>query len=302
MLEVLCRAGCFAAIIIFGCVMKKIGFFEESDFDLISKIMLKVTLPGAIVVSFSGTSLSPKMLLIILLGFGCGVLYMGVAVLMNLKSTRKKRAFELMNLTGYNIGSFTLPFAQSFLGPTGVVIGSLFDSGNALVCLGGSYSIASMIQDGGRFSIKKILEKMVRSVPFVTYLIMTVLSLLRITLPETVLTLAGIVGNANPFMAMLMLGVGLKLAGGKSGRGTIIRILTVRYAIAVGLALIFYFVLPLPLEYRQALTVLVFSPISAASVPFIAELKNDSGLASTINSLSIVISVVCMVAILTVML
>lgn len=302
MLEVLCRAGCFAAIIIFGCVMKKIGFFEESDFDLISKIMLKVTLPGAIVVSFSGTSLSPKMLLIILLGFGCGVLYMGVAVLMNLKSTRKKRAFELMNLTGYNIGSFTLPFAQSFLGPTGVVIGSLFDSGNALVCLGGSYSIASMIQDVGRFSIKKILEKMVRSVPFVTYLIMTVLSLLRITLPETVLTLAGIVGNANPFMAMLMLGVGLKLAGGKSGRGTIIRILTVRYAIAVGLALIFYFVLPLPLEYRQALTVLVFSPISAASVPFIAELKNDSGLASTINSLSIVISVVCMVAILTVML
>lgn len=41
----------------------------------------------------------------------------------------------------------------------------------------------------------------------------------------------------------------------------------------------FYFVLPLPLEYRQTLAVLVFSPIAAAAPAFTGDLKGDIGLA-----------------------
>ena len=71
---------------------------------------------------------------------------------------RENRAFDVLNLPGYNIGLFAMPFVQSFLGPVGVVTTSLFDTGNAFICLGGSYGIASSIKAGKGFSIGRILK------------------------------------------------------------------------------------------------------------------------------------------------
>lgn len=299
MINVLTRAMCFVAIIFLGYMLRKKGFFKEGDFHVLSKIVLKITLPAAIVTSFANKAIDASLLFISLLGLGGGLLYIGLALLMNLRSSKEKRAFELLNISGYNIGNFTLPFAQSFLGPIGVVTTSLFDTGNAVVCLGGAYSVASMVQgDGGRFSVMKIARTLLKSVPFDTYLIMITLALFRVPVPEVVTSFAGIIGNANAFMAMLMIGVGFKLSGDREQMGTIIRILAVRYGIAVLLALGFYFLLPLELEYRQALTLLAFSPIASAAPAFTADLKNDIGLSSAINSFSILISIVCIVAVL----
>lgn len=302
MFSVLSRASCFIAIIILGYALRRTGFFKEEDFHVLSKIVLKITLPAAIVSSFAGTEIRPSMLTLSLVGLGGGILYMVLFFFMNIRSDKEKCAFEVLNSTGYNIGNFTLPFAQNFLGPTGVIVTSLFDTGNAIVCLGGAYSVASMIRGGGKFSIMKIVKKLFSSVPFVTYIIMASLSLLHLNLPEPVVSFAGIIGNANAFMAMLMIGVGFKLTGDRAQLGSIVRILSVRYAIALVLSLVCYFILPFPLEYRQALAILVFSPIASAAPPFTAELKGDIGLSSAINSLSIIISIVCIVCVLTIVL
>ena len=53
-----------------------------------------------------------------------------------------------------------------------------------------------------------------------------------------------------------------------------------------------YLFLPIQTEYRQALAILCFSPIASAAPAFTADLKSDFGLASAINSISIVISIV----------
>ena len=54
-----------------------------------------------------------------------------------------------MNVAGYNIGNFTMPFIQGFLGTTGLAAASLFDTGNSFICLGGAYSLAlAAIQTG----------------------------------------------------------------------------------------------------------------------------------------------------------
>ena len=39
---------------------------------------------------------------------------------------------------------------QQFFGPAGVVVTSLFDTGNAVIALGGSYSIGAMVKTGKR--------------------------------------------------------------------------------------------------------------------------------------------------------
>ncbi|MDY4529709.1 MAG: AEC family transporter [Enterocloster aldenensis] len=293
MAEILMKAGSFIAIIILGYVLRRRGFFKEEDFYVLSRIVLKITLPAAIVTNFTGIDMKPSMLLMSLLGLGGGIVLTGMAFLISAGKTGEEKAFNIINLTGYNIGNFTMPFAQSFLGPLGVVATSLFDSGNALVCLGGTYSVAVMAKgEKGKFSIMPIIKTLLSSVPFDAYLLMTVLSLLHLSLPAPMVSFTGIIANGNAFMAMLMLGVGFKMTLDKSRMGKIIQILSIRYSVSIALAAAFYFLLPFELEYRQALAILALSPIASAAPAFTGDLDGDIGLASAVNSISIVISIV----------
>ena len=303
MLQILTRAGSFIAIIVLGYVLKRIGVFKEEDFGVLSKICIRITLPAAIITSFAGKEIDAGLLVLLFLGIGCGVLYILLGFLLNRKSSKEQRAFEILNLPGYNIGCFTMPFAQSFLGPMGVIATSLFDSGNAFICLGGAFGVASAVKDGRGFDFKRIFKALSRSVPFVTYLLMVAMNLLRLPVPGMVIECASIIGGANSFMAMFMIGVGFKLTlGDKSQTGQILKLLGIRYGVGTILALIFYFVLPFDIQVRQALVILAFSPIGSAVPPFTAELGGDVGLSSAINSMAIVISICIYVVLLSVML
>lgn len=302
MLEIITKAGSYVAIILLGILLRKIGFFRAEDFKLLSKITIRITLPAAIIASFAGKQIDPAMLTIALLGLGGGLIYMALGFLLNLRTGKERRAFEVLNLPGYNIGNFTLPFVQSFLGPMGVITTSLFDTGNAVVCLGGAYSVAAMIKDGQGFSVKRLGKALVTSVPFVCYILMVTMNLAHIPIPVPIVTCAQIIGNANAFVAMLMIGVGFRLAGERSQIGRILRILLLRYGIAAVLAAAFYFLLPFALEIRQALVILAFSPIGSAVPAFTGELKGDVGLSSALNSISIICSILIIVILLSVML
>lgn len=298
MAAVLTKAGCFVAIIFLGWALRRIGFFKEGDFQVLSKIVLRITLPASIVYSFSGKQIDPSMLLLSVFGFSLGIVYIGIGYLISVGKGKEQKAFSILNISGYNIGNFTMPFAQSFLGPAGVVTTSLFDTGNAFICLGVSYSVAAMVQRGEKFSIVKILRDLAKSVPFVTYIIMALLALLHVRLPSQAIEFAALLGNANAPMAMLMLGVGFKISGDSSQIHSIVKILTVRYAIAIVVFLCCFFLPPAALETRQTLALLAFSPIASAAPAFTSELGGDAGLSSAINSLSIIISLVCIVGVL----
>ena len=297
MLEILTRAGCFVAIIILGYILKKIHFFKEEDFKILSKILLRITLPAAIVSSFVGKEIDATMLALAIIGMGGGLLHIVIGYLCNRRAGREKQIFEIVN-AGYNIGAFTMPFAQGFLGPIGVITTSLFDIGNAFVCLGGSLGVANILKDGGKFSVKKIGKALVRSIAFDCYLIMAIVSLFHLPIPTPVASFAEIVGNANAFVAMLMIGVGFKLSGDRKQIGRIVRILVARYVIALVIAMGCFYLLPFALEVRQALMIVAFSPIPSSAPAYTEELKSDVGMASALNSISIVCSLVFIVSIL----
>jgi len=302
MLSILMKAGCYIAIILLGFFLRRIRFFDEHAFPVLSKLVIRVTLPAALIANAAGREIRPELLTVSLLGLGCGGLYLVAAALMTRRKHREEKAFALLNLPGYNIGAFALPFTQSFLGPVGVLVTSLFDVGNAFVCLGGSYGIATTVKDGKGFDILRVLKALCVSVPFVVHVVTVLMNLLHVDIPGPVVSCAGIVANANVFLAMLMIGVGFKTDMDFSQLGTIVRILVVRYAVAVILALAFFFLLPFDLPIRQALVILAFSPIGSAVPGFTAELGGDVGLSCTVNSLAIVISIVMIVTLLVVML
>lgn len=302
MLDVLVRAGCFVAIIILGYVLRKINFFKEEDFSVLSKIVLRITLPAAVVTSFSSTKIQPAMLTLSLVGIGVGVFYICLALLLNRNKNKEDKAFDVLNMPGYNIGAFVMPFAQSFLGAVGVITISLVDVGNAFITFGGAHSVGMIIKQGGRFSVKKIVKNLIKTVAFDTYIIMLFVSLANITLPSPILSFAEIIGNANAFVAMLMIGVGFKLSGDKEKLGRILKILGIRYSVGILFAIIAFFVLPFSKEVRLALMILALAPLPASAVAYTGDLKGDVGLSSAINSITIVCSIIFIMMILLLML
>lgn len=294
MREQLIRAGYFVAIILLGFILRKVGVFKEGDFRVLSNITLKITLPASVIVNFAQMDIDPSMLTIMALGFGGGILYILVALLLNIRSGKDQRAFDVLNMPGYNIGLFAMPFVQSFLGPVGVVTTSLFDTGNAIVCLGGSYGVASSIKAGKGFSVWRILKALLTSVPFMTYAIMITLNLTGVKMPSVILNFADIIKGANTFMAMLMIGVGFKLSANWKQLGHILKIVLVRYLVACVVGAVFYFLLPFSYEIRKTLVLLAFAPIGSAVPAFTNELKGDVGLSSAVNSICILCSIVLM--------
>jgi predicted permease len=302
MQEILIKAGCYVAIIVLGYVLRSRGFFGPDAFDTLSKIVLRITLPCAIISSGAGRTFDPAMLTISLIGLGGGCLYMLLGWLVARKGERREKAFYVVNFAGYNIGTFALPFTQNFLGPVGVLTTCIFDVGNAFICLGGSFGVARAVKEGGKVDVGRILRAALTSIPFMTHVCVVTLNLLHLNMPEPIVTFAGIAGNANAFLAMLMLGVGFRLSGDRSKLGIMAKILGIRFGTAVVLALMWYYLLPFDLLVRQTLVILMFAPIGSAIPVFTRELGEDEGLSSAINSVSIVISIVFIVTLLTVML
>ena len=302
MLDILIKAACYIAIILLGILLRAVGFFKEEDFPVLSKIVVRITLPAAIISAAAGREVDPSLLSLALLGFGGGVIYMVLGYLLCNHEGKNSRIFGLLNLPGYNIGTFALPFTQSFLGATGILATALFDVGNAFICLGGAFGVATTIKAGNGFDVKRVVKALSRSVPFLAYIITVTMNLARIPIPGFIAECAGIIAGGNAFLAMLMIGVGFKLNLRKEQLGVIGKMLLTRYSVAAVLALAYYFLLPFNLEVRQTLVILSFAPIGSAVPGFTSELGGDVGLSCSINSMAILISIVIIVALLVVML
>ena len=298
MLQILIKAGCYIAIIILGILLRRIGFFKESDFSVLSKIVIRVTLPAALIVNAATRDFSPELLFLSLLGLGGGILYMAAGWFVSRKASKKQQAFDILNHAGYNIGVFVIPFTQSFLGTAGVMTASIFDVGNAFVCLGGAYGAAAAIKDGNGFDMKRVLKALSVSVPFLVHIGTLLMNLLHIPFPAPVVECAGIIANANAFLALLMIGVGFKLTLEKAKLTRLFRALAIRYGIAAILGLCYWFLLPFDRVIRLTLVILAVSPIGSAVPGFTDDLGGDVGLSCTINSMTILISIITIVVLL----
>lgn len=290
---VLAKAAAFVLIIVTGYVLKKKGFFHPDDFYLISKIVVRVTLPCAIISNFSGISMDRSLLFMCVLGLAANIALVVVGYCMGLKGSGQQRAFNMINLSGYNVGNFSLPFVQSFLGPVGFAATSLFDAGNAVMCTGVTFTMASMVSGTGeRPSVKNVVKSLFSSLPFDAYLVMTLLAVAGITLPQMVTAYAGTVGNANTFLALLMIGIGFEIRMERDKIVRILQILVMRYGTGILIALGAYYLLPYELEVRQALALVVLGPVSSVAPAFTGKVGGDVELASAVNSLSILVSIV----------
>lgn len=303
MIEVLQHSASYVFILALGYFLKRVGVFGKQDYRVLTQVVLCVTLPSAVITNFASMQWQTSLLMLPLLGFGicCGMLVLGQ--FLSRRAGAADRALFMINCPGYNIGAFALPFVQSFLGPQGVVAACLFDVGNAIICTGGSYAYTSAVLRVGEepLRVRDVLKKLASSVPFVTYVTMLVLVMAGIQLPASLVEFISPVSAANPFVAMLMVGAMFEVDLRPEYLRRLVQVVGLRLAVAVIAAVLMYRFTPFSLEIRQTLAVMAFAPASVISPVFTAKCGGDGGLASCINSITILCGVVGMLVTLTVL-
>lgn len=294
MKEILYRSIILIFIIGLGNVMKAFNLFtKEKDFSTIAKIILYITLPSAIITNLNGLRFPPYLILISFVGFFSNWLYIVVSEKMG--RNKQEKAFMALNINGYNIGNFALPFIAFFLEGIPILAISLFDAGSAVMVMGGNYAIADNIKnDGGKIKVQSLLKIMITSPAVITYGIMILCSLLSVNLPSIIIDFASIIGGANTFLSMFMIGIILNLTFDKEKIGKLIKYVSIRYIIALAVAILVFFLPFISTEIKQTLVLLLFAPVAGTAPIFTQQLNSDTELSAQLNSLSIVLSIVIM--------
>ena len=297
MLVVLSKAIAFVLIILIGYMCKRRGVFAPTDYQLVSKIVLNITLPCAVISSFAHFQLDLSLLAAVALGLSGNCVMIFIALMLTRRETLAAKIFYIFSLAGYNIGCFTLPFAQAFLTPFAVVALCMFDVGNSIMCTGMTYALtASCIgyADGhkDRFSMKSIAEKLLHSAPFVVYISMLILSLAGVQFPKSVYTFTDIVGAANPFLSMLMIGMMFEIRLDKQAMGYVKELFSVRYLISLACAGAFIYFAPFKQEVNYVIALAFMAPCTIIGPIFVEKLGGNVQLASLFNSMTIITSVI----------
>ena len=297
MLIVLSKALAFVLIILIGYICKRRGVFAPTDYQLVSKIVLNITLPCAVISSFAHFQLDLSLLAAVALGLSGNCVMIFIALMLTRRETLAAKIFYIFSLAGYNIGCFTLPFAQAFLTPFAVVALCMFDVGNSIMCTGMTYALtASCIgyADGhkDRFSMKSIAEKLLHSAPFVVYISMLLLALAGVQFPKSVYTFTDIVGAANPFLSMLMIGMMFEIRLDKQAMGYVKELFSVRYLISLVCAGAFIYFAPFKQEVNYVIALAFMAPCTIIGPIFVEKLGGNVQLASLFNSMTIITSVI----------
>lgn len=288
----------YVLVIMLGYLLKRAGFFGKDDHRLMSKIMVNITLPCTIIQAFDGFERDAKMFIIVGIGFICAFVPILLMYLTTGRVEKRLRAYRMLNIGGYNIGCFSLPLVQAFFGNTGVVAACMFDTGNAIMMTGGAYAMTStLLRTGGeeRESVGDVLLKFVKSLPFDAYM-MILLAALGVKIPSVVFTLTRPAGQANAFVAMLMIGMMFEPAGDRALLRETARELVWRYLFAAASAALVFFCTPFELVVRQTLCIVCFAPLSSLAPIYTDRCHSDTALASFTNSVSIAVSLIVMLA------
>ncbi|KXL53259.1 membrane transport protein [Anaerotignum neopropionicum] len=299
---VLTKAFGFLFMIAMGFGLKRGGLFSQKDTDLLTRLVMKITLPMVIISNFRTLDLNISFLMDIGLGFFVNFVTIGLVLFLTRKKQPAERAFFIINGTGYNIGLCTLPFMQSFFEAESVAIVCMFDVGNAIMVFGVTFTVAMLIAKGkGNVSGKEIAKTLFSSMPFVAYLVMISLCILGIHLPNIVFDFAGMIGQANTFLAMILIGIMFEPRMKKSVLKDMGNVFVFRIVIACVFSYIIYHYLPGPMLHRQILSIVVFSPILSIAPIYTERCGYDRSAAAVLNSLMLPISLILMTILLIVL-
>ena len=277
----------YLCIISIGVLCRRCNILKADDRSVLSRLILYITLPSVIISSFEQAIITFWHGLCLLFGLLFNIFLLALSTFISKKETPQDRAMFAICSTGYNLGNVTIPFLQAVI-PSGIPYLGFFDTGDSLITFGGTYTSAKIILNkNGVPTLKEILKTLASSAPFVTYVVMSVITLLGIRLPSPVLEFFSVVGNCNVVLAMLLIGISLDFMPGKVRYDLAAKLLVFRFIMASIFSSSVFFLIPsAPLIMRQTLAISMFSAITNVCLVYVGEMGLDSATASFASTIS----------------
>ncbi|CAI9409503.1 AEC family transporter [Aestuariimicrobium sp. T2.26MG-19.2B] len=300
MQDVVIQALSLVAIIGLGQLMRRLHWVSASHFMIFSRIVLNITLPAAILTSFNRVTVPLGLLAVGLVAVALNLCQQISAFVLCRAQGRNLQAFGVLNTGSYNMGAFATPYISGFGGPSALINATLFDIGNSIVAAGwGRFWAFSIVR--GRASLWATVKRLFSSTIFVLYLTVLLMQVFRLRLPEQLMHFTGTVGNANTFLAMLMIGIGLDLDLDTSQLRSAAKFLALRYSWCIAFSFASFTLLPWSHELRLTIATICFAPIASMIPGFTSELGLDVKLSAFMTSLTILVSIVVMPALVVVL-
>lgn len=312
-------------IILAGYAFKRAGLFGQRDYRILQTAIFDLVLPGAIIYSFATNPHEIKLLWISIFGLIVALIPPIVIFLATLHKPVARRAFMMLNGSGFNVGCFCFPVVSSFLGTAAIVPAAMFDIGNCVMVAAGTNVITQLllhIQPGKTLSeqhagdaptlpyikpkdkdakrlarralLRTVLKGFFGSVPFDVYMLMIVLTLAQVKIPGWIATMVQPLSNANSFCAMLMVGMLMDLPASRRDVKDVLTVIGWRVPFAIAFAAIAWFILPFSASIREAVALCCLAPIAVFSTLFTDKVLGNAKLAGFSLTITAVLSLIMM--------
>ena len=282
----------YLIIMALGYFFKKISLLKASDSNILSTIIINLTLPCMFFSSALGLSINPLLLLLMVIGLLANILMLIIAHIFIKKESSLLQGVYLISASGYDIGNFVLPFVITFFPGLGVIYLSSFNVSNILMSLGLTYAIASNVANArNEFQLTYFLKKLISSISLDAYLLVVILAIFKLELPTFITNITATIGNVNPFLVMFMIGLKLDFSFNHDNLFMIGKILSLRFISAIILTIITIF-LPLPTLAKTILYQAYFAPLVSVSSILTKKLGYDGSVVAEATSISIIISLI----------
>ena len=282
------------AIIIIGYLLKRVNILKEKDGETISRIIFNITLPALVIVTLNSVKIEPSLMLLPIMIVLYGILSFVLAYFVFKKEDKELKGTLMMLASGYNVGLFVFPIVEAIWGAEGLLYFGMFDVGNSVIVFGLVYLVGSYFSEEG-LTLKpiSILKKFSKSIPFMSYVIMSILNFSHIHLPAGIIDVATTISKANMPLSLLLLGLYLNFKFEKQYIRPITKFILFRYGLGLVVGFVLYFFLPVNEMFKYTLLMGLILPIGLAVIPYAHEFKYKTTLLiGTISNICIVISIV----------
>lgn len=282
-------------LIALGYLLKRINFIKSADSQVLSTLVLNVTLPSLVIVNLNSANLDLSFSILPIMMLIYGILAKVIMVALFRKYDNHVKGSVGMMAASLNIGLFAYPLVETIWPKNGMIYFGMADIGGAIIMFGVTYFVGSYYSEGSdQFNFKFLGKKLISSVPLVTYIVMFILNMANIHLPKASIDFFTIISKANMPLSMILLGIMLSFRIEKQFLPIAVKYLIVHYGLGCIAGLLVHLFLPTSDDMiKTTLLITWLLPVGVAIIPYSIQFKYKTlPLVGMVTNISIVISII----------
>lgn len=282
-------------LIALGYFLKRINYLKATDSQVLSTLVLNVTLPSLVIVNLNSADLNMSFSILPIMMIVYGIVAKIIVIWFFRKYSNQMRGSVGMMTGSMNIGLFAYPLVNAIWPEKGMVYFGMADIGGAMIMFGLTYFVGSYFSEGGdQFNFKFLGKKLIQSVPLVTYIVMFTLNMSNIHIWKPAIDFFSILSKANMPLSMILLGVMLSFSIYREYLPVTIKYLCLHYGLAIVAGTLVHFFLPVsdPM-IKTTLLITWLLPVGVAIIPYSIQFKYKTlPFVGMVTNLTIIISIV----------